>query len=472
VNPFKNHPSELRRLFFVELWERFSYFGLSAILILFMTSSLAEGGLGWEKDKALMVNGAYGAAIYLLAIPFSMVADRLLGATTAVLMGAILIMIGHVTLALPLAITLFLGLALVAIGTGFLKPSISGLVGDLYAGNRAADKNAGMTIFYMSISVGGLLGPLVLGYIHDAKLGSPGAAWHLAFAAAAIGMGFALVLFIPFWKSKTPVKKSDSVNLGLIGLVFLGSAGLLGLLVWGTSMPHVIWGLYALIPCAALYFGFQKGKQRQAIWMVMLLISTLVSAVIGQMISGLTLVIKDNVALSVFGWSFPVEYFAGFFSGFIILFSLINGNLKEGKASFINYTNAFTFGTAGFALALAIIGLAFMVSGGAKISAWVIIISYALKAASEVLIVPTALALMHDVSSEKNKSVTMAIWFLGAGLGVNMAKMLGISMDKVPMGLGQFFLLEAAGIALFAATLWYLSKWLVAQVEEIKAAKV
>ena len=141
------------------------------------------------------------------------------------------------------------------------------------------------------------------------------------------------------------------------------------------------------------------------------------------------------------------------------------------KADILNYGNVFTIGASCIAIALGIIGFALSASGGEKISAWVIISSYVFKAAAEALIIPLALSLMHDVSTEDDKSLTMAIWFLGAGLGVNMAKMLGLSMGTEALDLGAFFNYEAAAVALLALALWFISPWLARTVAQIKSSK-
>ena len=468
---FKGHPAELRRLFFIELWERFSYFGLAALLVLFMTSSLDEGGLGWTTDKALLVKAAYGSGIYLLAIPCSMLADRWLGAATSVFLGAIMIVIGHATLAVPLGFTFIVGLSFVAIGTSFLKAPLNGLVGDLYRGDLAPMKKAGMSLFYMSISIGGLLGPLVLGYLRTSPFVTRAAGWHVAFGAAALGMTVALCLFIGFWRNYKRAKPPNSKNFWPIAGAFMGSAGLLWLLVWGTDRPGLMWALYALIPVSALLLAMRAGREKPAVWMVMLAISTSISAVVGQMVSGLTLVIKGHVEPAVFGWTFPIEFFPGIFSGFIILFAFMISKIPGKKADILNYGNVFTIGASCIAIALGIIGFALSASGDAKISAWVIISSYVFKAAAEALIIPLALSLMHDVSTEDDKSLTMAIWFLGAGLGVNMAKMLGLSMGTEALELGAFFNYEAAAVALLALALWFISPWLARTVAQIKSSK-
>lgn len=284
-------------------------------------------------------------------------------------------------------------------------------------------------------------------------------------------MTIALCLYLGFWRASKPVKPVSTASPWRIAGVLFGAVGLLCLLVWGTARPGLMWTLYALIPLAAIVFAMRAKMKKQAVWLAMLSLSTSISAVVGQMVSGLTLVIKDHVDSSVFGWAFPTEFFPGIFSGFIILFALLIGKLTGKKAGVLHYDKVFTIGVSLVALALAIIGFALSHSGDAKIPAWVIIISYAFKAAAEALIIPLALSLMHDISTKEDKSLTMAIWFLGAGLGVNMAKMLGIAMGKGALELGTFFQYEALAAVVLALVLWLISPWLARTVDEIKAMR-
>ena len=154
------HPAGLRTLFFTEMWERFSYYGMRALLVLFMTAAVAEGGLGMDDVTATAIYGLYSAAVYLAALPGGWIADRLTGAQDAVWYGGIVIMFGHFTLAIPALSTFYIGLALVVLGTGLLKPNISAIVGELYP-QGGSGRDAGYTIFYMGINLGAMLGPLV-----------------------------------------------------------------------------------------------------------------------------------------------------------------------------------------------------------------------------------------------------------------------------------------------------------------------
>src|SRR5437867_10549604 len=169
------------------MWERFSYYGMRALLVLFMVDAV-RGGMGLSDEIATSIYGLYTAAVYLAALPGGWVADRLLGAQRSVWYGGILIAIGHFTLAIPRAGTFYLGLLLVVLGTGLLKPNISAMVGELYP-EGGARRDAGFSIFYMGINLGAFIGPLVCSTLGE-KLN-----WHYGFGAAGGGMVLGLVQF-------------------------------------------------------------------------------------------------------------------------------------------------------------------------------------------------------------------------------------------------------------------------------------
>ena len=189
---FFGHPIGLRTLFFTELWERMSYYGMRGLLVLYMTIGVVGNpGLGWSNVEANAIYGIYAGMVYFLALPGGWLADNLLGYQKAVLYGALIIMLGHFTLAIPLEETFILGLAFVAIGTGLLKPNISSIVGQLYA-DHDERRDSGFTIFYMSINIGSMLGFAVCGYLGE-RIG-----WHWGFGAAGIGMLFGVIQFVYF----------------------------------------------------------------------------------------------------------------------------------------------------------------------------------------------------------------------------------------------------------------------------------
>src|SRR5207245_9492504 len=183
------HPRGLTTLFFTELWERFSYYGMRALLILFMTAPVAGGGLGFDVRRAAAIYGLYTFGVYFMAIPGGIAADLLLGARRAVLWGGILIALGHFSLALDLLPCFYAGLVLIVTGTGLLKPNISVMVGQLYApGDHRGD--AGFSLFYVGINIGGLASPIVCGFLGQQV------AWRFGFGAAGVGMTLGLAQYV------------------------------------------------------------------------------------------------------------------------------------------------------------------------------------------------------------------------------------------------------------------------------------
>lgn len=198
---FFGHPKGLFTLFFTEFWERFSYYGMKAILVYYMYYEVSKGGLGIDEKTALAIVSVYGSLVYMSGIIGGWLADRIFGESKAVFYGGILIMLGHITLAIPGSLSLFfVSMVLIVLGTGLLKPNVSTVVGDLYS-EQDQRRDAGFSIFYMGINLGSFLAPLTVGTI-GMKYN-----FHLGFGLAAVGMFLGLVMFV-YTKKK---------NLGLAG---------------------------------------------------------------------------------------------------------------------------------------------------------------------------------------------------------------------------------------------------------------
>src|SRR5262245_8067130 len=186
---FFGHPRGLSTLFFTEMWERFSYYGMRALLILCMPAPVAAGGLGFDTGVAGAVYGLYTSMVYMTSLPGGWIADRLIGQRRAVLYGGILIACGHFSMAFPSIATFYLGLALIVVGTGLLKGNVSVIVGQLY-GAKDNRRDAGFSIFYMGINLGAFIAPLVCGYLGQRVN------WHIGFATAGIGLVFGLIQYV------------------------------------------------------------------------------------------------------------------------------------------------------------------------------------------------------------------------------------------------------------------------------------
>src|SRR6266403_5019646 len=182
---FFGHPRGLSTLFFTEMWERFSFYGLRPLLVLFMSAAILDGGFNIDRDQASAIVGIYAASVYLASLPGGWIADRLLGLRRSIMIGAVLISAGHISISLSSfaqsRVPFFLGLILIVLGTGLLKPNISAIVGDLYP-EGGARRDAGFSIFYMGINAGAVFGQLITGFLGE-KVG-----WHFGFGAAGVGM--------------------------------------------------------------------------------------------------------------------------------------------------------------------------------------------------------------------------------------------------------------------------------------------
>lgn len=186
---FFGHPKGLLTLFFTEFWERFSYYGMRAILVYYMYYEVSRGGLGFAEDTALAIVSIYGSLVYMSGVIGGWLADRIFGASRAVFYGGILIMAGHIALAIPgHAGLFFLSMALIVLGTGLLKPNVSSVVGEIYS-EQDVRRDAGFSIFYMGINLGGFLSPLIVGSVGMNN-------FHAGFAIAAVGMLAGLIVFI------------------------------------------------------------------------------------------------------------------------------------------------------------------------------------------------------------------------------------------------------------------------------------
>src|SRR5678815_4583173 len=201
---FFGHPKGLSTLFFTEMWERFSYYGMRALLTLYMTKSLADGGLGFDEKFAGIIYATYVSSVWYLPLIGGWLADRFLGARRAVLLGGIIIASGHYCMAIDSLATFYAGLVLIAMGTGLLKPNISAMVGQLYTPEDKR-RDAGFSIFYMGINLGAFFAPLITGFLAQSatirdfisSLGmNPNKSWHWGFAAAGVGMTLGVAQYL------------------------------------------------------------------------------------------------------------------------------------------------------------------------------------------------------------------------------------------------------------------------------------
>src|SRR5258708_27577714 len=228
---FFGHPRGLSTLFFTEMWERFSYYGMRAILTLYMTKKLAEGGLGFDEKYAAIIYATYVSSVWYLPLIGGWMADKIFGARRAVLIGAIVIACGHYSMAINTHLNFYAGLILIASGTGLLKPNISAMVGQLYP-EKDQRRDAGFSIFYMGINLGAFLSPIVVGFLAQhpwfrhfiSSMGfNPNTTWHWGFAAAGVGMTLGLIQYVVGRRRLSNVgQKPDKVSQEAIAIQAAG----------------------------------------------------------------------------------------------------------------------------------------------------------------------------------------------------------------------------------------------------------
>jgi proton-dependent oligopeptide transporter, POT family len=456
---FFGHPRGLSTLFFTEMWERFSYYGLRPLLVLFMAAALTEGGFGLERTQASAIVGIYAASVYLASLPGGWIADRLLGLRRAILIGAALISMGHISIGASAfahsKVPFFLGLLLIVLGTGLLKPNISAIVGDLYP-EGGARRDAGFSIFYMGINTGAFLGQIVTGFLGE-KYG-----WHWGFGAAGVGMLIGLATFAfmarntlgnlgeDIVRDPDPVKQAATERnvkvftaLGLVVILGVFAAAAAGVFV---PDAQVIGGYMAgvLVGLAILYFAviFAVGgltsdeKKRMAVIFVLFVFAAAFWGAFEQAPTSLNLFANDFTDRTFFGWEMPATWFQSINSLFIIIFAPVFAWMwmSMGRRG-INLSSPTKFAAG---LVLAGIGFLIMVipanavvsSGGAlKVSAMWLTVSYLFQTLGELSLSPVGLSSMTKLSPRKYVGQMMGIWFLAASVGNLIAGLVGGGVD-------------------------------------------
>ena len=433
------HPVGLFVLFFTEMWERFSYYGMRAILLLFLLDNV-RGGMGLNEPEAAAIYGLYTASVYLLSLPGGWIADNLLGQRDSIWYGGILIMAGHLILAFPAGETIFyLGLLVVVLGTGLLKPNISSIVGELYP-EGGARKDAAFSIFYMGINIGSLLGIFIVGYLGQ-KVG-----WHYGFGAAAVAMFLGLVTyrafaqrylgergkFVPQQATDEPQEKGSNRPI----LIFLASlVGLLTILQLTnvldlTTAQGLAKGMGTIISLIALgYFAYiligggltTVEKKRVVVLFTFFLAAAVYWAGNEQQGSSLQIFADRYTDLNVFGWKMPSSWFQNLNPAFILIFSPI----LAGLWIFLDNRNINYSVPAKMATSLLLLGLAYVIMifasrqalTGELTSPFYLSSTFLFFTLGELFISPVGLSAFSKLAPKRYTSQLMGIWFVGASLG-------------------------------------------------------
>ena len=444
---FFGHPGGLQTLFFTEMWERMSYYGMRALLVLFMTASLQEEGLAFTVASATAIYGLYTGAVYFMGLPGGWIADRLLGGQKAVWYGGIIIMCGHIVLAIPSHSTFFIGLILVVLGTGLLKPNISAMVGQLYD-DKDSRRDSGYTIYYMGINIGSLIGYGVCGWL------APNWGYHYAFGAAAIGMFIGLIQYratLPKLEgaSEEPTTtmsgKARTRSWSVIGLFLIGLAGVTA----ATSMGVLVIDPVALAAYVAMaftlifivYFGaiFFFGsldsaeKKRMGALLLICVASACFWAGFEQAGSSLNLFGRDYTDRIVGTFEIPPAWFQSANSIFIILLSPFFAAL------WINLGKRMLDPSYGAKCA---IGLIIMASGfivmffaarlaasGLKVAPYWLVMTYFLHTVGELCLSPVALSAVSKLSPKRFAGQMMGVFVLTYSIGNVIAGLLAGNFD-------------------------------------------
>jgi POT family proton-dependent oligopeptide transporter len=445
------HPRGLTTLFLTEFWERFSYYGMRAILFLFMVASAEVGGLGFDTAKAAWIYGLYTGSVYLAAIPGGFIADRLLGLRRAVLVGGILIALGHYTLAIQGGPTLFFaGLILIVLGTGLLKPNISSTVGQLYATDDDR-RDSGFTIFYMGINLGAMVSPLICGYLGQ-RVG-----WHWGFGAAGVGMTLGLLQYVlgRGRLGSAGLLREPPRNGGKIWLAVSASVVAIGgaLILSGRYRDYLIVGSAAVLFAWLLLKGAENAVERRRIAAIALLFvfASLFWMGFEQAGSSLTLFADRLTDNRFLGWEMPSSLYQSvepfFVLGLAPFFAWMWTRLGRRAPS----------SPAKFAIALLFLSASFFVVAFAstlfgqqqvKVSPLWLVGVYFLHALGELCLSPIGLSMVTKLAPVRILGFIMGIWFLTNAVGNFTAGSVAGYFDRLP--LPQLF--GAVGLVTLVAT--------------------
>ncbi len=450
VPTWMGHPRGLATLFFTEMWERFSFYGMRALLLLYMTAAFTAGGLGLSDRQGGAIYGLYTAAAYLASLPGGWVADRLLGARQSVFWGGVLISLGNFALAVPAGMTVFyLGLLLICLGTGMLKPNCSCLVGELYRGDSGSRRDAAFSIYYVGINLGATIAPFIVGTIGE----TVGYRW--GFLASGIGMTLGLIQYRATGKwlgaaglapAPAPARERKRAQRLLQGsLVLLAIVVLLAVL--GLVHLNVVQLAGAagavMVALAVVFFGsvFLFGKlssaekKSVAVIAIFFVCAALFWAGYEQAGSTLNLFARDHTDRSFLGSWFasgqhPVSWYQNFQGAFVLIFAPIFAWLwvslgRRGRDP--------AAGTK-FGLGLLQLGLSFLVmmaaaqivlhTGGRVLPGW-LILTYLLQTTGELCLSPIGLSNVTKLAPSRYSSQMMGTWFLGAAIGNLAAGLIG-----------------------------------------------
>ena len=443
-NTFFGHPIGLRTLFLTEMWERMSYYGMRALLVLYMTGAVTgfNPGLGWSQVESQAIYGIYSGMVYFMVVPGGWIADNILGHQKAVLIGALIIALGHFTLAIPIEQTFFLGLIFVVLGTGLLKGNISTIVGQLYDGQDDR-RDSGYTIFYMSINIGSTLGFLICSYLGE-KIG-----WHWGFGAAGIGMTFGVIQYIKhrhllgdagMHPNEMPDEKrkkfTNYLKVSLVAMFLVIGAGLFGFIVIDPRFFAEQFA-YFLTIVAGLYFiylflfaGLNASERKNLILLFLLFIGAAAFwSGFDQSAGSLNIFARDYTDLSVAGYKIPVGWLQFANPIIVVLFAPIFAGIWAQLAR-KNLDPSLPFK---FAIGLLFMALSFFVMivavnlaiESSPVGMQWLLLTYLFQTWGELALSPIGLSAFSRYGPKRYMGQMFGLWFLASAIGGVLAGLLG-----------------------------------------------
>lgn len=470
---FFGHPRGLATLFMTEMWERFSFYGMRALLVIYLVAPVGKGGLGFSAATGAAIYSVYNAMVYLLALPGGWVSDRFWGARKTVLIGGCIIMAGHFMLAVPAETSFFVGLGFIAVGSGLLKANISTMVGHLYPDRNDARRDGGFTIFYMGINLGAFAAPLVIGTVGQ-KVD-----WHLGFALAGVGMALGLGQYVlggrhlskESQKVGSPLPAAERKALLRKAAFWVGLAVAFYAVVVGTGSYDINWVIWPLTLVGLVIPGLvfwrmkrdrdlsadEQGKLSGYLWFF--LAAAIFWMIYDQSGSTLNVFATSNTATKLFGFDFPSSWFQSLNPLYIMALAPVVAWLwvwlaRRGKNP--STATKFSYGLVLIGVSFGVMMLAMAAaSGGTKVSPLWLAVVYLVQTVGELALSPVGLSVTTKLAPVKYASQMMGVWFLAVTVGDSLAAVLAQLLGNAFLSTASFAIQGVAALLAGVAVVMY-----------------
>ncbi len=435
-------PKALRLLFFVEMWERFSFYGMRGLLIYFMVAAVEKGGFGYAENVGYDIKGAYGAILYISPLIGGILADKILGYKKSVMLGALIMSLGHLVMLLHNEVTFFMGLALVALGTGYFKPNMVSILGSLYNDENDPRRDPGFTIFHMGVNLGAFLMfiPIYVGQEYD---------WHFGFSLAGFAMALGLVTFIAF-QGKHLKDKGESPNPELLNKKQIGFLttyhiviilSIIVLPLYSFLLKHKwILDSFILYPTGVLFIGYMiwqatiresKESKRIVVYLILFFFSLMFWAFFEQGDTSLGLFVDKNLDRSMFGYKLPAGVFQAFNPLYIIIFAPIMSALWN----FLSERGKDLSTPLKMGIGVSLNGVCFLIfatcmyfaDANGIVPLYFYLLAYIAITIGELCLYPTSLSLVSKIAPKGLTGFMMGGWMLSIAFSHSVASLIAHS---------------------------------------------